>query len=55
MISPRTTSEAGGVKYVELRNPWGFSEPAGNGKDDGIFKLPLADFVKYYENVEFGG
>jgi hypothetical protein len=49
------TSEEGGQKYVQLRNPWGFSEPANNGPDDGIFKLPLADFMKLYENIEFGG
>jgi Calpain family cysteine protease len=49
------TSVEAGTKYVQLRNPWGFSEPTGDGKDDGIFKLPLADFVKLYENVELGG
>ncbi len=48
-------SEEGGVKYVQLRNPWGESEPGNDGKDDGIFKLPLADFTKLYENIEFGG
>jgi hypothetical protein len=48
-------TEENGKKYVQLRNPWGFSEPANNGPDDGIFKLPLADFVKLYENIEFGG
>ena len=49
------TTEEGGQKYVQLRNPWGFSEPAGNGPDDGMFKLPLADFMKLFDNVEFGG
>jgi hypothetical protein len=44
-----------GTKYVTLRNPWGFDEPAGNGADDGTFKLPYADFLKMYDNVEFGG
>ncbi len=48
-------TEENGAKFVELRNPWGFSEPAGDGKDDGIFKLPLGDFMKLYENIEFGG
>ena len=48
-------TEENGTKFVELRNPWGFSEPSGDGKDDGIFKLPLGDFMKLYENIEFGG
>lgn len=49
------TSVANGVKYVHLRNPWGESEPAGNGKDDGIFKLPLDQFMKLYCGVSIGG
>jgi cytolysin (calcineurin-like family phosphatase) len=50
--------EEGGKKYIQLRNPWGSSEPGDgklDGKDDGIFKLPVADFMKMYENIEFGG
>ncbi len=45
--------EKNGEKLVILRNPWGDSEPAGNGADDGVFKLKLADFRKLYENVMF--
>lgn len=48
-------SEENGTKYVTLRNPWGFDEPTGNGADDGVFKLPMTDFMKLYENIEFGG
>ncbi len=40
--------EENGAKYVELRNPWGQSEPAGDGVDDGIFKLPMEKFVQLY-------
>jgi len=47
--------EEGGQKYVELRNPWGFSEAGHDGKDDGIFKLPLADFMNLYQGTSFGG
>jgi hypothetical protein len=43
--------EKNGVKYVQLRNPWGESEPSGNGKDDGIFELKLDDMPKYYSVV----
>jgi hypothetical protein len=43
-------AERDGVRYVTLRNPWGQSEPAGNGRDDGIFELTLADFKKYYQS-----
>lgn len=42
------TSVENGVQYVELRNPWGRSEPTGNGADDGIFKLDVASFRKFY-------
>lgn len=44
-------SEENGQKYVTLRNPWGQSEPSGNGPDDGIFKLNMADFSKFYAGV----
>ncbi|MGC4121343.1 MAG: C2 family cysteine protease [Myxococcales bacterium] len=37
-----------GVKYVQLRNPWGSSEPGSDGKNDGIFKMKLDDFAKLY-------
>ena len=40
--------EKNGVKYVKVRNPWGESEPAGNGKNDGIFDLKLDDMPKWY-------
>jgi len=44
-----------GEKYVKLRNPWGVSEPAGNGPDDGIFEMKLADFRRLYQSLTFGG
>ena len=40
--------EKNGVKYLKVRNPWGESEPAGNGKNDGIFDLKLDDMPKWY-------
>ena len=43
--------EKNGVKYIKLRNPWGESEPSGNGKDDGIFQLKLDDMPKWYSVV----
>ena len=36
---------------MRLSIPWGESEPAGNGEDDGIFELPLARFRQLYETV----
>lgn len=44
-------SEEGGQQYVELRNPWGRSEPSGNGADDGVFRLTVEDFAKYYAGM----
>jgi hypothetical protein len=42
-----------GQKYVTLRNPWGESEPAGNGPNDGIFDLPLKDFAHLFQTLMY--
>jgi hypothetical protein len=45
---------ADGTKYVQVRNPWGESEPfPGDGKNDGIFKLKLDDFMKLYSSLYY--
>jgi hypothetical protein len=41
--------------HVQLRNPWGDSEPASYGRDDGSFKMELGEFTKMYANVEING
>ncbi len=43
--------KVGNDRIVILRNPWGESEPAGNGANDGVFKLKLEEFQKLYDNV----
>ena len=43
--------ESGGKLFVTLRNPWGEVEPKGNGKDDGIFKLEMTEFLKLYSTL----
>lgn len=45
--------KSGTERFVILRNPWGESEPAGNGPDDGVFKLKLEDFTKLYQSLYF--
>lgn len=40
--------EADGKKYVNIRNPWGNTEPGYDGKDDGVFRLELDKFVHFY-------
>ncbi len=47
-------TEEAGTKYVQLRNPWGSSEPGSDGKNDGIFKMKLDDFAKLYQGVDIG-
>ena len=47
-------SEEAGQKYVQLRNPWGSTEPGSDGKNDGIFKMKLEDFTKLYQGVDVG-
>ena len=43
-----------GVQYVQVRNPWGESEPfPGDGKNDGIFWLKLDDFMKLYQTLYY--
>jgi hypothetical protein len=44
--------EKNGQKYVTLRNPWGESEPAGNGPNDGVFDLTIEDAVRLYESLD---
>jgi hypothetical protein len=48
----RTETE-GNDRFVVLRNPWGSGEPRGDGVDDGVFRLPLQDFVKLYGQLQF--
>lgn len=45
--------ERDGQKLVKLRNPWGESEPAGNGSNDGIFLMPLEQFCKLYQTLMY--
>ena len=40
--------EQNGERFVTLGNPWGEFEPAGDGEDDGIFELSLADYRKFF-------
>jgi hypothetical protein len=49
------TETKGGKQYVQLRNPWGDSEPGNDGRDDGLFKLELSEFMRLYANVEING
>ncbi|MBI3182037.1 MAG: hypothetical protein HYZ28_07815 [Myxococcales bacterium] len=47
-------SEENGEKYVQLRNPWGRTEPGSDGRDDGIFKMKLSDFQRLYNSLYLG-
>jgi hypothetical protein len=44
--------DEGGVKQVQVRNPWGQSEPGNDGKDDGSFWLPMSDFMGSFASIE---
>lgn len=46
-------SEKNGEMKVKLRNPWGESEPAGNGANDGIFELDMKTFSKLYQSLMY--
>ena len=43
--------KVGTDRILIIRNPWGESEPAGNGANDGVFKMKLEEFQKLYDNV----
>lgn len=43
--------ERNGVKYLKLRNPWGESEPSGNGANDGVFEMKVTDMPKWFSVV----
>jgi len=48
------TQEHDGKKYVLLRNPWATNEPGSfgpfalDGKNDGVFAMPMDDFMKRF-------
>jgi hypothetical protein len=46
----------GAARAIVLRNPWGHFEPqaGGDGKDDGIFTLPFAEFMILLETASVG-
>lgn len=45
--------EKDGQKLVQLRNPWGEREPGYDGRDDGIFSMPIEKFLTSFATVEF--
>ncbi len=44
--------EENGQQLVQLRNPWGEREPGNDGRDDGVFWLPITDFLGSFASVE---
>ncbi len=47
--------EKDGQKLVKMRNPWGNTEPGADGKNDGLFTLPIETFKKQFAFSFFGG
>ncbi len=45
--------EVNGQKLVQLRNPWGEREPGHDGRDDGLFSMPIEKFMTSFATVEF--
>ncbi|MCC6807429.1 MAG: hypothetical protein IT381_08395 [Deltaproteobacteria bacterium] len=44
--------EKNGKKLVKLRNPWGESEPAGNGSNDGVFFMSIETVCALFDNLD---
>lgn len=36
---------------VVLYNPWSEGEPGDDGRDDGVFRLSMPDFLRYFRNM----
>jgi hypothetical protein len=47
------TEERNGQQLVKLRNPWGSSETGSDGRDDGVFTMPVEKFIKAYTMIEY--
>lgn len=47
-------STESGERFVILRNPWGRGEPGDDGANDGVFKLPLAQFHGLFQSLYTG-
>lgn len=43
--------DADGTAWVQLRNPWGHSEPGFDGSDDGLFWMKSSDFPKRFSDI----
>ena len=45
--------EKDGQQLVRLRNPWGSFESGSDGKDDGVFTMPVAEYQKAFTMMEY--
>ncbi len=59
-VEATRTDPATGQRYVTVRNPWGHGEFGADGeprdgKDDGVFEMPLEEFMKTYQAVAVAG
>jgi hypothetical protein len=43
--------EKSGERFVTLRNPWASFVPRGSGRNDGVYTLPLAKFVLFFDGI----
>jgi phage shock protein A len=48
------TVEENGEKYVVLRNPWGSTEVGNDGNNEGVFRMPVEDFIKNFASYDVG-
>jgi len=47
-------SEHDGEKWVQLRNPWGNTEPGNDGNNDGVFEITVKQFCENYSDYNRG-
>ena len=52
-VSAGTSATTRTPSICVLHQPESGSEPAGNGPDDGIFNLKLAEFQKLYQTLMY--
>jgi Calpain family cysteine protease len=44
--------EVNGKRYVQIRNPWGESEPSGNGENDGVFFMEVEEVCRLFVSLD---
>ena len=48
-------SEHDGGRFVKIRNPWASYVPRGNGRNNGVYELPIEKFTLFFTDITHTG